>query len=89
MQITAVLAGSVAVSPPAAKPVTTDVLTADPAAFVSHGSVCLLGRREEAEPDQHSVIDRWIAVASGEMGAWERLGSPRFPSDHTLTMGAA
>lgn len=77
----ALLVGSISGLAIAENPVITDVFTADPAPIVYDDTVYVYVGQDEAEPDQHYVMNRWLVYSSKDMITWKSHGSPLKPTD--------
>lgn len=73
----------------AANPIITDVFTADPAPMVHGDTVYLYVGQDEAKPDQHYVMNRWLVFSSQDLVNWTSHGSPLRPTDFEWSSGAA
>ena len=65
----------------AANPIITDVFTADPAALVHRDTVYLYAGQDEAPPNSHYRMNRWLCYSSRDMKTWTSHGSPLKVSD--------
>jgi beta-xylosidase len=69
---------------PAANPIITDLLTADPAAMVYDGTVYLYtGNDEATEKATFYDMKRWLCFSSTDMVNWKAHGSPLALTDFT------
>lgn len=73
----------------AANPIITDIFTADPAALVVGDTVYLYAGQDEAPPDRHYLMNRWVCYSSKDMRTWTAQGSPLKPKDFAWSTGDA
>lgn len=66
----------------AANPAITEVLTADPAAFVHEGTVYLYAGHDEADEKRNGYeMKKWLCFSSTDMVTWTNHGSPLAVTD--------
>jgi hypothetical protein len=65
----------------AANPIIKDVFTADPAALVHGDTVYLYVGQDEAPPNSHYRMNRWLCYSSKDMKSWTSHGSPLAVTD--------
>ncbi|TWT35527.1 Xylosidase/arabinosidase [Posidoniimonas corsicana] len=73
----------------AANPIITDVFTADPAPLVVGDTVYLYCGQDEAKPDEHYRMFRWLCFSSQDLKTWKPEGSPLSPKDFEWAVGDA
>lgn len=81
---------SAATTVPAANPIITDVLTADPAAMVHDGTVYLYTGHDEAKDNKGFYeMHKWLLFTSTDMVNWKNEGSPLAVKDFKWARGDA
>ncbi|MGC4031495.1 MAG: glycoside hydrolase family 43 protein [Tepidisphaeraceae bacterium] len=73
----------------AANPIITDKFTADPAALVVGDTVYIYAGQDEANPNQHYVMNRWLCYSSTDMKTWTEHPSPLAAKDFAWAKGDA
>ncbi|TWT66330.1 Xylosidase/arabinosidase [Posidoniimonas polymericola] len=73
----------------AANPIITEVFTADPAPLVVGDTVYLYCGQDEAKPDEHYRMFRWLCFSSQDLKSWKPEGSPLAPKNFEWAMGDA
>lgn len=72
----ALLSSLVVASAYAGNPIITDIFTADPAALVHGDTVYIYAGQDEAKPNQHYTMNKWVCYSSKDMKTWTSHGSP-------------